>query len=437
MIELAAPAPIGVGTAACEALSSYVQRLAVGNGTFPGQLVHRLLAWVQEGKHAKIGSWNEHPRSLFLGRNINAFELADNWLRLLELVIPFRSLAMLSANRWATAFPARGVLKAHLAWCPLCLGDDAIPYHRLIWTLEPVTGCLTHTAALVDRCPRCGRMPPVIHERSHVEICPWCAADLRDAPAAGICSFPTSPVLELGNIIAHFGRTDERSTWQSRRTIRRLAKFAGLTNSNQLARAIGTSKVTTWGWWNGTTRISLSFALHAFAQLRASFSSAVIGGASARVVPVPKDTQTTFHLRARRPPRSIDWENVHQRLKAFTTVPRSIAPSLLVVAIEVGIERRTLRSHFPKICRAITRRYRRKITLERQRRDKLLYGEFTRAIRKLASKALPASPVDLERYLKRPGLFNRRYARVVLREALVSFAKAAASAKPADRPRWY
>lgn len=436
MIELAAPSPIGVGTAECEALSSYVQRLAVGNGTFPGQLAHRLLAWLQDGIPNKIGSWHEHPRSLFLGRNINAFELANTWLRLLKIVLPTQSLARLTANQWAAAFPSRGFLKSHLAWCPDCLGTDRTPYHRMVWTLQPVTGCLIHDAALVDRCHRCGRRPPVVHERSHVEICPWCAADLREAPAPRGGLFPTAAIAELRTIVAHFGRTDEKSTWQSRRAIREIAKFAGLANSSQLAQAVGTSKLTTWGWWNGSTRISLPLALHTFSQLRASFSSAVIGGRGARVVPLPGEMQSAFHLSARQSPRLIDWGNVHQRLKAFARVPLSAAPSFLAVATELSIERRTLRVHFPRICRTIARRRSRKLALERRRRDRLLRREFTCAIRQLASKALAVNPVDIERHLKRPGLFNRRYARTALREAFVSLANAVASAKPAERPRW-
>lgn len=164
MIELAAPAPIGIGTADCEALSSYVQRLALGNGTFPGQLAHRLLAWLQDGRPREIGSWHEHPRSLFLGRNINAFELADTWLRLLKMVLPTHTLARLSANPWAVAFPSRGFLRSHLAWCPDCLSTDRVPYHRLVWTLQPVTGCLIHSAVLADRCFRCTRRLPVVHD---------------------------------------------------------------------------------------------------------------------------------------------------------------------------------------------------------------------------------------------------------------------------------
>jgi hypothetical protein len=195
--------------------------------------------------------------------------------------------------------------------------------------------------------------------------------------------------------------------------------------------------LTTWGWWNGSTRISLPLALHAFYQLRASFSSAVIGGKGARVVPFSGEMQSVFHLRTRQPPRLIDWGNVHQRLKAFARMPLSVAPSFLAVATELSIERRTLRVHFPKICRTIARRRNRKLARERRHRDRILCREFIRAIRQLASKALPVNPVDLERHLERPGLFNRRYARTALREAFMSLANTVASAKPAERPRWY
>lgn len=276
----------------------------------------------------------------------------------------------------------------------------------------------------------------MVHDRSHVEICPWCAADLREAGASRCEPASTVAVIELGEITAYFSRTDAQTTWDSRRAVRNIAELAGLANSGQLARAIGTSKVTTWGWWNGATRISLPLALHAFSQLRVSFSSAVIGGKDARAVRLSEETQSVFYLRTRQPPRLIDWERVQRRLTAFAKAPLSTAPSFLAVATELSIERRTLRVHFPKICRTIARRPREKLALDRRRRDRTLHFEFKHAIRQLVLKALPVNPVDLERHLKRPGLFNSRYARTALRKAFVSFAKAAASAKPAERPRW-
>src|SRR4051794_27276870 len=114
MLRLGSLQPIGIGTPECEAMSSYVQRLAAANGTFPGQLVHRVLGWLQQEKPRKVGAWNEHPRSVYLGRNNNAFGLAATWVNLLAQVLPGPPLVCLTANQWALAFPSRGFLHATL-----------------------------------------------------------------------------------------------------------------------------------------------------------------------------------------------------------------------------------------------------------------------------------------------------------------------------------
>lgn len=94
--------------------------------------------------------------------------------------------------------------------------------------------------------------------------------------------------------------------------------------------------------------------------------------------------------------------------------------SLLNVASDLKIDRRTLRVHFPNICRRIAKRRERRLALERHRRDLISRKDLNRAIQQLAAEGLPAQPVDIECHLKRPGLFNSRYARAVLDSVFTS-----------------
>ncbi len=41
--------------------------------------------------------------------------------------------------------------------CPQCLGQDAIPYERLLWSFRSIPVCTTHGCLLVSRCPACNR----------------------------------------------------------------------------------------------------------------------------------------------------------------------------------------------------------------------------------------------------------------------------------------
>ena len=415
MLQLGAPSPIGVGTPKCEALSSFVQRTAALNGTFPGQLVHRILGWVQVSRADALGTWQHHPRRVYLGRNINAFDLALVWRELLAKVARGPSLVHLTANQWDHGFPTRGFLHSTLHWCPPCLVGDKIPYHRLLWMLRPVTVCIEHGCMLVSLCPRCLRAPPVVHERSHPELCPWCAWDLRRVSVV-MGHQDDRPAFEIGAIIAHFGRTPAFSHWSSHTAIGAACRLLKLKNPAQLADAAGVSKLTAWYWWTGRAHISLPMALHLSARLGFSLSAAVVAGEGDLRLKIQPSSQTIIHLRSRKPAERIDWALQRKALTRFLKVPLNEAPTFIGVSESLAINRRTLRSGLPKLCRAISERYRRRLHSERQTRHRELRRSITKAIALLRSVGRKPEQVAIEQALQRPGLFNRHYAR----EALIS-----------------
>lgn len=425
MIELATPAPIGIGTPHCESLSSYVQRVAEGNGTFPGQLVHRLLGWIAQSQSSNAGSWCAHPKRVLLGRNINAFGYANAWIETLGRVLDRVPLESLVANRWADAFPSRGLLTATMRWCSCCLREDGVPYHRLVWALQAVEYCELHKRTLARRCPRCRRPPPVLHDRSLVLICARCSADLREA-GQSIVSHETFEPVELGKIIAHFSRADGITSWSSGGSIRMLATSCGLSNSNQLRKAIGASKLSAWGWWQGANRISLPLAYHAHYRLGASFAEAVISG-TVQKMDATEQRQTVMLLGGRRTARLHDWIAIARRLRAITRCPLAQAPTFLAAAQEIGIERRTLRQHCPDLCRTIARRSLLRADRERRRRDAQLTRDLRRALIKAMHAGKDPRQHELERIMGRPGLFNSRYARLALAALLTDQANAAPS----------
>ncbi len=413
MLQLGTPSPIGVGTPACEALSSFVQRTAAINGTFPGQLVHRILGWVQANRADALGSWQHHPRQVYLGRNINAFDLALVWRELLAKIVPGPPLIHLTANQWDFGFPTRGFLHSTLHWCPPCLAGDKYPYHRLAWMLRPVTICVEHGCMLASLCPRCQRAPPVVHERSHPELCPWCAWDLRCVSVV-VEHLDDRPAIEIGAIIAHFGRTQAFSHWSSHTAIIATGRQLKLKNPAQLAEAAGVSKLTAWYWWTGRAHISLPMALHLSARLGFSFSAAVVAGEGRLSLKIQPSSQTIIHLRSRKAATRIDWVLQRKAIIQFLKLPLAEAPTFKKAAELLAINRRTLRSGLPKLCRAISERYRRRLQAERGRRDRELQRSITKAIALLRSVGRKPEQVAIEQALRRPGLFNRHYARRAL-----------------------
>lgn len=53
--------------------------------------------------------------------------------------------------------------------CPVCLGQDEIPYERLLWSFRPIPVCVEHGCIFVCRCPSCQR--PLRWDRPDVSRC--------------------------------------------------------------------------------------------------------------------------------------------------------------------------------------------------------------------------------------------------------------------------
>lgn len=83
---------------------------------------------------------------------------------------------------------------AWMAYCPLCLATDPIPYFRRKWRLAFYTLCDLHGVLLLDRCPWCGEVVQYFRrELGHrytavtdeLYLCCRCGYDLRRAAAYG------------------------------------------------------------------------------------------------------------------------------------------------------------------------------------------------------------------------------------------------------------
>lgn len=408
------PDPIGVGTPACESLSSYVQRLALLHGTRPGQLTFRLLTWLERGEKSKAGVWAPRPGRLLLRNNVNGFSQADTWLRAIQLATHRTGLDALTTRTWDHCFPARGFLKPSLAWCPVCLAEDAVPYHRLSWLLQPTRLCLHHRHRLLIRCTRCLKTIPILHDRSAVTTCPWCGCNLRiayeSAKPEPPSEFDTWSAGEIGRLIAASAEWHKPPSWTPAESLLRITRSENLRGAGSLAKAIGTSKVTTWYWLTGKSRPSLQFSLRICHRFGRSLAEE-LGCRPQRPEVHDHDHQLEIHLTARAVPRQRNWPSIERLLEDELRRPPQEAEPLHVVAARLSLAARTLRAHFPSLCRHIAERYRAKRSLQIERRDERLVEQITAVMRQLEIQRIPVTKKRIEALLGKKGLFNRHYAR--------------------------
>jgi hypothetical protein len=69
--------------------------------------------------------------------------------------------------------------------CPACLGQDQVPYERLLWSFQPIPICVEHGCLLINRCPACQR--PLRWDRPDVSRC-RCSQRLGDVEPLAVSS---------------------------------------------------------------------------------------------------------------------------------------------------------------------------------------------------------------------------------------------------------
>jgi hypothetical protein len=417
---LASLDPIGIGTAGCESLSGYVQRLAALHGTVPGQLVFRVLAWLDQGQSNRIGHWAARPRSLRIGSNINSFTQADAWVGALQQATGRCDLDYLATGAWDNLFPTRGFQTACHAWCPKCLASDAVPHNRLAWALQASRTCIIHKRPLQARCAVCGRQMPVLHDRSLVLKCPHCGGDLRrergeSAPPA--TAFDLWCAIEVGHLVSCASNWYRQLSWDPSRTLGSLARSRGLQDAAAFARFVGTSRITAWYWLQGKARPSLPFALLICYRFGVSLAAQIEG----RLPPDPTDSglaQSEFHLPRSRVIKRRDWAGIKKRLEAELSRPAETARALRQIARAEQIAVRTLRAHFPDFCLRLSEHNRKRLRSQSAQAEARLEMDITEALSGIVKMGEQPTPLKIESALHRPGLFDRRAPRRVLRRIL-------------------
>ena len=177
-------APIGIGTAQAECLTSYVMRLAAAHclslGTLYKQEIYPLII-------AEAADLYKQPpyRSLKVTSNIRdarcwngAERSASNLARALECLTCVPGLHLLTWLPWEAVLSRQFLLRRQRAWCPECLSqwqdkDQAI-YEPLLWTLQAVSICPIHDCALMKICPCCRRNLEALSANARAGHCSQC-----------------------------------------------------------------------------------------------------------------------------------------------------------------------------------------------------------------------------------------------------------------------
>jgi hypothetical protein len=198
--------------------------------------------------------------------------------------------------------------------------------------------------------------------------------------------------------------------------VRRLANARGLEDAAAFGRFIGTSKITAWYWFTGKARPSLPMTLHMYHCSGASLATELSGRTPNREPTT--DAQPEMHLRQPRNPQRRNWPKIEKLLLAELKRPPEKSEPLAVLARQLDINIRTLRTHFPQLCQKVAKRHRQWCHDEAAQRRLLLRKRIEAAIARLRQRGAEVNQRSVSEMLSHPGLFSRPVARHIYRQLI-------------------
>lgn len=436
---LYALAPMGVGTAFGECLTSYIARLASAHCVSAGTLLDKIIVpLLPSPSPTERGCWTgrsgfdlfHHPS---LGMDKHKIYLINaNGPYAIYTVQAIEQLTLRTDPRHLTLLPlgdvlaSRGLLRPMKAWCSACYEEWRISgqviYDPLLWIFQEVTICIRHQRRLSTRCSRadCARLLPTLAWRSRPGYCPFChswlgCASPEQVPPLreGELAWQQWATQSLGTVLAILPviavpPTRERLSQVLISLVEHVAKG----NISAFARTLNTSRTTIDDWYLGKGRPQIALLLRLCYRFSLSLDDVLTGQA---LQPQFRDDMPPAFLPPRRPV-AIDTVQISQSLEQVVTRSESPPPSMNEVARRLGHRSPTLYKINPIACHAIANRYREYCWRLREKRLQGYRDEIRQIALGLQTQGLSLTQRNFARHLIQPAILCRPEVRAFLRE---------------------
>ena len=429
---LYAPAPIGVGTAGCESLTSYLARLAEAHCVYPGVLLQQMLVPLMRELETQRSEAGEHPLWRRDGSGSHLINVtsprARSVMSVLELLTLRTDLRGLALTALTEILPIRGLTRKTLAWCPLCYEEwqksGQMLYDPLLWMFREISTCTRHAVRLHTHCPVCARSLPHLTWRSRPGYCAFCSGALIIRPEDGARTVAIDShefawqqwvTHALGAVIARLpGITVE----PKRERIRQVMSYAveRLTDGNivTFARLLGLPTNTVKNWCQGKRIPELDMLLRLCYRLDLSLCEVLLQEEEPLQPslrnPVPP---ALFPSRKR---TAINQESISHQLEQAASSAENPPPSLKEVGLRLGYQPTTLYKINRVACHTIAKRH---TAYRRELREKRLQG-YREEIRQIAlylqAEQVSLTQKHIGRYLAQPAILRDPNVRALLRE---------------------
>ena len=359
--------PIGVGTTKCEALISYLTRVAGKHVIRPAHLVRDVLIPMTGIRLDTSGfSFNKT-----YSRTINSYtSYAAIFSKVLEQLTLQKNLLNLTFTAWKDILDPKGsaLLRDHVAFCPQCL--DAFEkskegiYYPLIWFLRSATICTTHQAPLEQRCPRCDKHQLFVAQHSSLGYCTHCGgwlgtSSFRDTktkvPHISLHDKFTTTALE--EMIAAGPTISSKATQQH--FVDRLESYCNAVSIGNMKRfemRLGFNKDVICNWADMRSKPRIDMFLELCFRLQSSPLEFLGRDIPEDIADQIDDYEVV--QKSKRAKRS-EAEMAGIRNALIASLDSDAAPTQKSVAELLGVNRRFLNHNFPELARAISDKHKR------------------------------------------------------------------------------
>jgi DNA-binding phage protein/AraC-like DNA-binding protein len=177
-------APYQIGTAWCESLTGYINRLGWTHHVPPRALVAQEIV-PRLDEHQRLVA----PVGVFgtkWAMSLNGASVATKpWIEVLSHLTGREDSPLLTLPLWVGDLSPRWQLRETPAWCSSCISDwqeNGQPlYQPLHWMIRVVTLCPQHKTPLIDHCPHCQKRQLVFApSKTQPGECTSCGHGLRE-----------------------------------------------------------------------------------------------------------------------------------------------------------------------------------------------------------------------------------------------------------------
>lgn len=373
-------APVGIGTAQAESLTSYLMRLAAAHCLSPGTLYKQVIYPLVRAETAHPGR-ALRPSSLAVIGFIRAahswngvHKSTSNLVQALERLTCVPGLHLLTWLPWEAVLSSQLLLRRQRVWCPHCLAQwqskGQTIYEPLLWTLQVVRMCPIHDCALAEVCSGCQRKLKTLTSNvraGHCSQCQqwlgysgedqWSSAGLRESSQQQEQRWIVESIGEL--IVRAPGLSNSLSPKWVDENLEEMISRLVKGNDPAFAELIGVRNKIVSFWQGGRNIPRLEFILklcYRFNLSAADFLTAMIGRLSCGAQ-IDETQLQSLKVPARREAVAA-WEaNVRRTLEA--ALLEEPPPSLSEIAVRLGYASTVpLYSKYGELSRRIADRYR-------------------------------------------------------------------------------